>query len=256
VINRYGFNSLGHGSCAKNLELARAELARYSGYRGVPLEYCGSIGVNLGKNKTTENAKEDYVKGIEALASLGDYLVINVSSPNTPGLRGLQSRSSIRSLMSSCVSARNAHAPDKLLFVKVAPDLTDSGIDGVVEAVVAEMVDGVIVGNTTVGRAGVSSPLGSEGGGLSGAPLRSLSTDVVRKFHDRLAGTGVHVIGCGGVSTGAEAYEKIRAGACAVQLYTGLTYGGLGMVEEIKEELERLLERDGYGSVAEAVGKG
>jgi dihydroorotate dehydrogenase len=237
VINRYGFNSDGIEAVARRL-IARPRQ--------------GVVGVNLGKNKETEDAARDYAKGAAALSRFADYLVVNVSSPNTPGLRALQGRAALDALIARVQEAMPAPAPP--LLVKIAPDMTPEDLADVAQVALARGLAGVIVSNTTITRPetlrGASR---SEAGGLSGKPLFELSTAALQAMWHLTQGK-VTLIGVGGVSSGADAYVKIRAGASLVQLYTALVFHGPALVGRIKRELAELLRRDGFASVADAVG--
>lgn len=242
VINRYGFNSEG-------LETVLGRLR--SRPRG-----SGVLGINLGKNKDSVDEAADFVAGVRAAAPLADYLVVNVSSPNTPGLRDLQAKGSMTRLVEAVLSARNEAVPDgpPPLLVKLAPDLDDAGLADAAAVALATGVDGLVMGNTTVSRPpDLASDRGSEAGGLSGRPLFALSTERLSALY-RLTGGRLPLIGAGGVSSGADAYAKIRAGASLVQLYSALVFAGPCLPGRIKRELAALLRRDGFGSVAEAVG--
>lgn len=237
VINRMGFP--GHG-----LEAARARLAAR------PRR--GFVGVNIGANKDSVDRAADYVTGCVALAPYADYLVCNVSSPNTPGLRTLQGRTELANLLKRVQDAIAAKpAP---LVVKIAPDATDDDLDDIVFVCRDLRLDGIIIGNTTLSRpASLKSDRCAETGGLSGAPLTALSTEVLRKTAQRVE-RQFPLIGCGGVGSGADAYAKIRAGATLVQLYSAMVYEGPPLIRRIKDELAALLTRDGFKSVADAVG--
>jgi len=257
VVNRYGFNSLGAGAAAGRLEAFRARWRRDP--EGTARQG-GLVAVNLGKNKATpeDGAANDYAAGVAALARHADFIVINVSSPNTPGLRALQGRAQLERLLRAVKEARDALPPEQgrpPLLVKVAPDLSTQDVADVAAAVAAAGADGIVVGNTTVSRPdGVRDhPSASEAGGLSGKPLMALSTAVLAEFYRRTGGR-VPLVGCGGVASGADAYAKIRAGASLVELYTALAYEGPALVPRVKRELAELLERDGFASVGEAVG--
>ena len=242
VVNRMGFNNDGLAAAAARLE-ARAD-------RG------GIVGVNLGKNKESPSAVDDYVKGIEALGPMADYLVVNVSSPNTPGLRALQGKAPLRDLLQATRAAvANLARRDKPpLLLKVAPDLTEEDKADIAEVALEVAIDGLIATNTTVERpATLRGRARAESGGLSGAPLLAPSTRVLADLY-RLTEGRLPLDGVGGIASGADAYTKIRAGASLVQLYTGLVYEGPGVVGRIKRELAGLLERDGFKSVADAVG--
>ncbi len=235
VINRLGFNNAGLDAYAARLR-ARA---------GRP----GIVGGNVGANKDATDRIADYVRGIAAVRDHVGYITVNISSPNTPGLRALQSRDALAELVGRSMEARGAGGVP--LFVKVAPDLTPEDVADIAEVCGAGGADGLIVSNTTITREGLRSRHAGETGGLSGAPLLARSTAVLRAFRQA---TPLPLIGVGGVASGADAYAKIRAGAGAVQLYTGLVYGGPGLVAKIKRELAALLRRDGFASVADAVG--
>ncbi|XP_014115994.1 PREDICTED: dihydroorotate dehydrogenase (quinone), mitochondrial isoform X2 [Pseudopodoces humilis] len=293
VINRYGFNSHGHVAVERRLRARQETQIRLTG-AGMPL------GVNLGKNKSSTDAAADYVAGVRTLGPLADYLVVNVSSPNTPGLRDLQGKAELRELLSKVLVERNL-LPCKrkpAVLVKIAPDLTTqdkqdiasvvcevrrqegeatggrtmvvlashrsgrhvclqlSGCcrDGVLGRSESLGVDGLIVSNTTVSRpSSLRSRQRMEPGGLSGKPLRELSTHTIREMYALTQGR-VPIIGVGGVSSGRDALEKIRAGASLVQLYTALVYHGPPVVGAVKRELEELLREQGFNNVMEAVG--
>ena len=243
VVNRMGFNNAGADTVAANL-------AR------LPTDRPGPIGVNLGKNKETEDAVSDYVAGIEKLARFADYLVVNVSSPNTPGLRALQGKEPLAELLRAVKNAVAdvAGIPSLPILLKVAPDLTDDDRRDIAEVVLAEKIDGIIATNTTIERpAALRSAAADEAGGLSGKPLMASATKVLSDLYTLTEGR-VPMIGVGGVASGADAYAKIRAGASLVQLYSALVYGGPGLVRQINSELIMQLRRDGFSSVAEAVG--
>jgi len=237
VINRMGFPGYG-------LEAARARLAAR------PRR--GFVGVNIGANKDSTDRAADYVTGCVALAPYADYLVCNVSSPNTPGLRNLQGRTELAGLLKRVQDAIAAKPVP--LVVKIAPDATDDDLDDIVFVCRDLRLDGIIIGNTTLSRPpSLRSERRAETGGLSGAPLTALSTEVLRKTAQRVE-RQFPLIGCGGVGSGADAYAKIRAGATLVQLYSAMVYEGPPLIRRIKDELAALLARDGFKSVADAVG--
>lgn len=241
VINRMGFNNDGGEVVAARLRALRA-----AGLR-VPL------GVNLGKNKETADSAADYVLGLERLGPLADYLVVNVSSPNTPGLRALQGRAELEALAARLREAMARHRLTQPLLLKVAPDLTEADREDIA-AVALQRFDGLIVSNTTIARpAALRSPQQGETGGLSGRPLFQPSTAVLGDFH-RLTDGRLPLIGVGGIEDGATAYAKIRAGASLLQLYSALVYGGPGLIGRILEELSALLARDGFARLQDAVG--
>jgi dihydroorotate dehydrogenase len=246
VINRFGFNSRGLAAFVENLRQWRA-----GGPRGI-------LGANLGKNRETADAAADYVTGIEAVCGFADYLVVNLSSPNTPGLRALQARQPIAELLTRVIEARRRAAPDPAhlppLLAKVGPDLTDDALDDIAEVALAVGIDGLIIGNTTVARPpDLTHPRRGEIGGLSGRPLMTPSTLCLAKMYRRV-GRRMPIIGCGGVASGADAYLKLRAGASLVQLYSALVFGGPGLVRIIKRDLAANLRADGFPSVGAAVG--
>jgi dihydroorotate dehydrogenase len=245
VINRYGFNSLGIEHAERRLR------ARKPGAGG-------PVGINVGKNKDTPDGATDFVVGIERLCSLADYLVVNISSPNTPGLRDLQARADMERLIERVLKARARSVPlsgkTPPLLVKLAPDLDEIALTDAAEVALASGIDGLIMGNTTLARpASLKGRHRGEAGGLSGKPLFALSTQRLADLY-RLTGGRLPLVGCGGVSSGADAYAKIRAGASLVQLYSALVYEGPDLVWRVKRDLAALLRRDGFASVAEAVG--
>jgi dihydroorotate dehydrogenase len=239
VINRMGFNSGG-------LDLAADRLSRRTG--------SGIVGVNLGKNRDSTDAAADYEKGIRRMAPLADYLVVNISSPNTPGLRDLQARSALDALLRRLTAARDTTGRRVPLLVKVAPDLSPAECSDIAEVALDSGIDGLIIANTTVERpAGLVSRHASESGGLSGRPLFAPSTAILADIY-RLTRGRLPLIGVGGVASAADAYAKIRAGASLVQLYTALVFDGPALIGRIKQELAEFVRRDGFASVAEAVG--
>jgi dihydroorotate dehydrogenase len=244
VINRFGFNSRGLAPFVERLGRRRARP--------------GIVGANVGKNRDVTDAAGDYVTGIAGVGALADYLVINISSPNTPGLRALQTRSQIEELLARVQDFRRSQTAGLRppLLVKIGPDLDDGEMRDIAEAALAAGVDGLIVGNTTITRpATLESANRNAQGGLSGKPLFALSTACLAAMY-RFTEGRIPIIGCGGVACGSDAYAKIRAGASLVQLYSALVFAGPGLVRRIKRELAQLLRRDGFKSVADAVGTG
>jgi dihydroorotate dehydrogenase len=243
VINRYGFNSVGLEVVARRLKARRKRP--------------GVVGVNLGANKDSVDRVADFIAGLERLKGLADFFTLNVSSPNTPGIRDLQRRDALEELLGRVAEARArifGSGPAPPLFLKVAPDLAGEEIGAIAEAAAAVEVSGIIVANTTLERPdGLRSRLAGESGGLSGRPLFKLATRVLVRFR-RATGGRLPLIGVGGVEDAETAYAKIRSGASAVQLYTALVYRGPGVVRRLAKDLAALLKRDGYASVADAVG--
>jgi dihydroorotate dehydrogenase len=236
VINRMGFNNRGQAAALERLTRRKR--------RGV-------VGVNIGANKDATDRVADYVAGVQSMAGVADYLTVNISSPNTPGLRGLQDMGPLTELLTAIGEVRVVDGPP--LFLKVAPDLTDGDIDGIVKAA-SGRVDALIVSNTTVMRfENLRSPHKGEAGGLSGKPLRGHAYERLRDFR-RATGGSIPLIGVGGIDCAEEAYARIRSGAALVQLYSALVYRGPGLAREIGEGLARQLRHDGFASVAEAVG--
>ncbi|KAM6063553.1 dihydroorotate dehydrogenase (quinone), mitochondrial isoform 3-T3 [Theristicus caerulescens] len=249
VINRYGFNSHGHAAVERRLRARQETQLRLTGV-GMPL------GVNLGKNKSSTDAAADYVAGVRTLGPLADYLVVNVSSPNTPGLRDLQGKAELRDLLTKVLAERDMLPCERkpAVLVKIAPDLTAQDKQDIASVICELGVDGLIVSNTTVSRpSSLRSRQCTEPGGLSGKPLRELSTRTIREMYSLTRGR-VPIIGVGGVSSGRDALEKIRAGASLVQMYTALVYHGPPVVGAVKRELEELLREQGFKNVMEAVG--
>ncbi len=246
VINRMGFNNHGLGYFVRRIER--------KGDRS------GPVGANVGANKTSEDRTADYVTGMKAVWDHADYLTLNISSPNTPGLRGLQDKGALEDLLRRCGETALTLEHDygrKPVFLKVAPDLDDKAIEEIAEtALAAPYLHGLIVSNTTIARPDtLKDEDKTEAGGLSGAPLMTPSTNVLRAFSKQLEGR-LDLIGVGGIASGADAYAKIKAGAHAVQLYSALIYDGPNLVAQIKEELEAALAADGFKTLSEAVGTG
>lgn len=237
VINRMGFNNAGLDSYLARL-------------RDLPRPLPGVIGANVGVNKEGAEPERDYPMLCRAVAPLADYVTVNISSPNTPGLRDLQGEDRLRAILHA-VDARSLGKP---VLVKLAPDLADDALPALVELCVEQGVAGLIVSNTTLARPDtLRSPHRAEAGGLSGAPLMTRSTAMLRAVR-RLAGARLVLVGAGGVASGADAYAKVKAGASLVQLYSGFAYGGPALVRRIKDELAALLRQDGVARLADAVG--
>lgn len=236
VINRMGFNNEGLDALKRRLE-ARA---------GKP----GVVGINLGANKDSEDRAGDYVMLVKALKGLASFFTVNISSPNTPGLRDMQGEAALGALLGRVNDARWTEP----VFLKVAPDLDAAGIESIVRVAMANRISGLIVSNTTLARPdSLKSRHKTEAGGLSGAPLTEASTEVLRQVR-KAAGPDLPLIGVGGVNSVETAYAKIRAGASAIQLYTALVYEGPGLVGRLRDGLAARIRADGYTSLAEAVG--
>jgi dihydroorotate dehydrogenase len=238
VINRMGFNNRGMDGAARNLAQRRKN---------------GIVGINIGANKDSSDRIADYAQSFARLAPLADYVTVNVSSPNTPGLRGLQNKEELTQLLATLTQTRAGGGHPILL--KIAPDLDAHALDDIAQAVIQARIEGVIVSNTTIARPALKGRHAGESGGLSGKPLFQPSTEILRQMRARLP-KDVVLIGVGGISSGRDAYEKILAGASLVQLYTALVYQGPSLVGRIKRDLLACLARDGFSSVAAAIGAG
>ncbi|MEZ5757360.1 MAG: quinone-dependent dihydroorotate dehydrogenase [Emcibacteraceae bacterium] len=241
VINRLGFNN-------KGLEYYMARLAARGKTNGI-------VGANIGANKLSDDQIEDYVIGLKRLLGLADYFTINISSPNTPGLRALQGKEALDELLSKLKAVRDQAGLESAppLILKIAPDLNDQECADIAEIILKHKMDGLIVSNTTLSRPNLVSSFKDEAGGLSGAPLFELSTEILSKMYKLTSGK-IPLIGVGGVSNGEQAYRKIKAGASLVQLYSALVYHGPGLVRKINWELEELLKKDGFRNIKEAIG--
>jgi dihydroorotate dehydrogenase len=238
VINRMGFNNRGQDE-------ALARLRRR--------ERRGVVGINIGANKDSGDRIADYVAGVEAMAPVADYLTVNISSPNTPGLRNLQAGGELVELLAAIRAARNLGGPP--IFLKVAPDLEKGDHDRIVRAAIDARIDALIVANTTVSRPTLKSRHAGEAGGLSGAPLKPLALNALRAFRSS-SGAGIPLIAAGGIASADDAWERIVAGASLVQLYSALVYEGPGLARRIADGLAARLSERGLSSIAEAVGSG
>jgi dihydroorotate dehydrogenase len=236
VINRLGFNNGGQAAALARLHQRK---------RG------RILGVNIGANKDSGDRIADYRAGVQTMAPVADYLTVNISSPNTPGLRALQDPAALDELLGAVMAERGGEGPPVLL--KLAPDLERADIDDIAKVAIDRGVDGLIVSNTTIERPPLRSRNAREAGGLSGAPLQALALQRLRDFRSATGGA-LPLIAAGGIGSGADAYERIRAGASLVQLYTALVYEGPGLARRIARDLRRLLQRDGFRNLAEAVG--
>ncbi|MEG9269571.1 quinone-dependent dihydroorotate dehydrogenase [Qipengyuania sp. Mu-71] len=237
VINRMGFNNGG-------AEVARDRLQRRARRPGI-------VGVNVGANKDSEDRIADYVTMTRIMAPLASYLAVNISSPNTPGLRALQDESALAGLLDAVIEARGPSGPP--VFLKVAPDLEPADIDAIARIAIERQLGALIVSNTTISRPQLASPHAGEAGGLSGAPLRDLAQQRLRDFRTATGGS-IPLVGVGGIASAEDAWARIRAGASLVQLYSAMVYGGPGLPRRILRGLEELMRLDGFASIAEAVG--
>lgn len=238
VINRMGFNNGGQAAAAERV----AKRRRANG---------AVIGINIGANKDAADRIADYATGVTCMAPLADYLTINISSPNTPGLRALQDRAALDQLLTAVMAARGSHRVP--IFLKVAPDLEPADVEDIAAASLDHGIDALIVSNTTIARPPLRSVHASEAGGLSGAPLHDLSLERLRDFR-RLVGARLPLIGVGGIGNADQAYVRIRAGASLVQLYSAMVYEGPWLARRINAGLRALMIRDGFGNIGEVVG--
>ena len=242
VINRMGFNNGGQVAAADRI--ARLRACRMA----VPL------GINIGANKDSDDRIADYAKGTAAMAPLADYLTVNISSPNTPGLRALQDKGALEALLDA-VSAAQPEGAAKPVFLKVAPDLEPADIDDVVAVAIDKGLAALIVSNTTISRPTLRSPRAHEAGGLSGTPLHDLALQRLKDFR-AASGGAIPLIGVGGIANAEQAWARIRAGASLVQIYSAMVFAGPGLAARIARGLEDLAVRDGFTRVADAVGVG
>ena len=241
VINRYGFNNDGLDAVAARLRARKRT---------------GIVGINLGANKDSDDRAQDYVTGVEKLSGLVDFYTVNISSPNTPGLRALQDKASLEDLMTRVLAARDQSAPSTPVFLKIAPDLTDEDKSDIAALAQSMSLDGLIISNTTLARPATLRSAGAdEKGGLSGKPLFAPSTTLLREFYSTI-GKDIPLIGVGGISSARDAYEKILAGASLVQFYTAMVYEGPGLPSRIVRDLPGFLDADGFKTIADAVGAG
>ena len=239
VINRLGFNNRGQSDALRRL--AKRDRS------------CGIIGVNIGANKDSPDRIADYVEGVRAMTPVADYLTINISSPNTPGLRQLQDEGALRALLAAVSEVRTVGGPP--VFLKVAPDLGEGEPDQIVRVAMHHGIDAIIVANTTISRPALSSRFAHEAGGLSGEALKPLALDALRRFR-AASGGALPLIAAGGIATVDDAWQRIRAGASLVQIYTAMVYRGPGIGKRIAIGLAKRLEREGFASISEVVGTG
>ncbi|OYW47115.1 MAG: dihydroorotate dehydrogenase (quinone) [Sphingomonadales bacterium 32-68-7] len=237
VINRMGFNNGGG-------EAAAARLAARRGKGGI-------VGINVGANKDSPDRIADYARMTALMTPLASYLAVNISSPNTPGLRALQDEAALAGLLEAVLEARGSNGPP--VFLKVAPDLEPADIDAIARLALDRRLGALMVGNTTISRPPLASDHAAETGGLSGAPLRPLALQRLRDFRAATGGA-IPLVGVGGIASAEDAWQRIRAGASLVQLYSAMVYEGPGIAARIVRGMEVLMQRDGFSSVAEAVG--
>ncbi|MEL7217833.1 MAG: quinone-dependent dihydroorotate dehydrogenase, partial [Pseudomonadota bacterium] len=241
VINRMGFNNSG----------AQAALARLKARENRP----GIVGINIGANKDSDDRVADYATMTRLMAPYASYLAVNISSPNTPGLRALQDESALIGLIDAVIEARENAGSTSLppIFLKVAPDLEPADIDAIARIALDKRLGALIVSNTTISRPSLRSHHSKETGGLSGAPLRTMALQRLRDFRTATGGE-IPLVGVGGISSAKDAWERIRAGASLVQLYSAMVFEGPGLGARIVNGLDRLMKRDGFSGIAEAVG--
>ena len=237
VINRMGFNNAGS-------DIARGRLEARQGRLGI-------VGINVGANKDSEDRTADYAEMTRIMAPLASYLAVNISSPNTPGLRALQDEGALTGLLDAVLEANRGDGPP--VFLKVAPDLEPADIDAIARIAMDKGLGALIVSNTTIQRPSLRSSDARETGGLSGEPLRDLAQQRLRDFR-KATGGALPLVGVGGIASAEDAWARIRAGASLVQLYSAIVYEGPGLPRRILRGLERLMQRDGFASIAEAVG--
>jgi len=246
VINRMGFPNEG-------VNVFKDNLLKFLGGKTRP---AGVLGINIGMNKEQKNPAEDYMALVRVLGPLADYLTINISSPNTPGLRNLQEKEPLAELLKAVLAerAKSCSANPPPVLVKLSPDLSDPQLTDIAEVLLELKIDGVILSNTTLFRPeNLPAAFRGEKGGLSGAPLTDISTAIIRRFY-ALTNGHIPVIGAGGISSGEDAYAKIRAGASLVQLYSGLVFHGPALIRKINLDLLELMRSDGFSHITEAVG--
>lgn len=239
IINRFGFNNKGSEKFANNLR----HRPKY-----------GIVGANIGKNKTSQDNVADYITMLEKIYGLSDYITINISSPNTPGLRDLQNKAALDELLGRIVTKRQELGNKKIpILLKISPDTTSFDRADIAEISLKHNIDGIIVSNTTTTRHQLQSPFKEETGGLSGRPLFKMSTQCLREMY-RLTQRTIPLIGVGGISSGEDAYHKIKSGASLIQIYSALIYQGFGLIPRINKRLCQLLQQDGIKNISEAVG--
>jgi len=243
VINRLGFNNQGQDQAMPRLKRMHSRMG--SG------EKRGILGINIGANKDSDDRIADYVLGTQNMAPLADYLTVNISSPNTPGLRALQDKGALEELLAAVIAARGENKVP--IFLKVAPDLEPADIDDIVDVTMRLKIDALIVSNTTITRPNLASSNREETGGLSGAPLKDLALQRLKDFR-QASGGKIPLIGVGGIATAEDAFERIRAGASLIQLYSAMIYAGPTIAAKMNCNLAKLVKREGFTTISEAVG--
>ena len=240
MINRLGFNNDGIEIVKNRIQQEKKD---------------GIIGINIGPNKDTKEQKEDFCIGLKNFMQLADYITINISSPNTEGLRDFHNQEKLNDLLQSLNKIKNEEKKNIPILLKISPDISDNHISEIVTIAIENSISALILTNTTnVNRDNLTSDSKNEEGGLSGEPLQELSTQMIKKFYKKLSGK-IPIIGVGGVNSGKSAYEKITAGASLLQLYTGFVYKGPAIVKNIKQELIEILKNKGFSNIKEAIGK-
>ena len=239
IINRMGFNNDGHAAVAARLQKA--------------MPYKGILGVNIGANKTSDDRVEDYVKGIEKFHQLADYLTVNISSPNTPGLRALQSGKELEQLLERINAARFSFQDKTPVLLKIAPDLIDEELLEICEICMQAKIDGLIISNTTLAREGLKSSYANQQGGLSGEPLFQISTRMLARAYKATSGQ-LPLIGVGGIATAKQAFDKLAAGASLLQLYSAMVYRGPHLARNIANDLANLLDRHNLADISAVTG--
>ena len=239
LINRLGFNNHGSEVISKRISNNRPD---------------GILGINIGPNKDTKNKEDDYFTCLTKLAIYSNYITINISSPNTEGLRNFHDQSEMEKLLVGLNKIKKDKKLDQPIAIKLSPDIDDGDVSGIVELIKRYSIQGIIISNTTdSNRDNLSDVKKNEVGGLSGQPLKDISTNLIKKFYKDTKGK-IKIIGVGGVDSGQSAFEKITAGADAVQLYTGMVYKGPGIVKDIKKELISILKKENFENISQAIG--
>ena len=240
LINRLGFNNDGVDIIRSRIKAEKRK---------------GILGINIGPNKNTKDQKNDFCLGLKNFFDLADYITLNISSPNTDGLRDFHEEQKLKDLLLTLNKIKKENKTNIPLLIKISPDISDDYIPDITDIALKNDISGLILTNTTIShRDKLINKFKKEGGGLSGEPLQQISTNIIKKFYKQLNGK-IPIIGVGGINSGKSAYEKIIAGASLLQLYTGLVYKGPSLVKNIKKELIQILKEDGLNNIKEAIGK-